>query len=101
MKLGGFYSPDIQLQRRYFFGGTMNFRFKWLSAFIFVFFSFQSHFSFAQGLSSEASKAEAQVVIEKILSSVKTGSIGDGKIFVIPIDKICRIRTGETDNDAI
>jgi nitrogen regulatory protein P-II 1 len=41
------------------------------------------------------------IVIEKILSSVKTGSIGDGKIFVTPIDKVCRIRTGETDNDAI
>ncbi len=41
------------------------------------------------------------IVIEKILSSVKTGSIGDGKIFVIPVEKVCRIRTGETDNDAI
>ena len=41
------------------------------------------------------------IVIDKILSSVKTGSIGDGKIFVIPIERICRIRTGETDNDAI
>lgn len=41
------------------------------------------------------------IVIEKILSAVKTGSIGDGKIFVIPVDKICRIRTGEMDNDAI
>ncbi len=41
------------------------------------------------------------IVIEKILSAVKTGSIGAGKIFVIPVDKICRIRTGEMDNDAI
>ncbi len=41
------------------------------------------------------------IVIDKILSSVNTGSIGDGKIFVIPIERICRIRTGETDNDAI
>ena len=41
------------------------------------------------------------IVVEKILSSVQTGSIGDGKIFVIPVDKICRIRTGETDEDAI
>ncbi len=40
-------------------------------------------------------------VIEKIISSVQTGSIGDGKIFVIPIEKICRIRTGETDEEAI
>lgn len=41
------------------------------------------------------------IVLEKIQSSVKTGSIGDGKIFVIPVEKICRIRTGETDQDAI
>jgi len=40
-------------------------------------------------------------VVKKILSSVHTGSIGDGKIFVIPIEQICRIRTGETDKDAI
>lgn len=41
------------------------------------------------------------IVIEKILSSVQSGSIGDGKIFVTPVDKVCRIRTGELDNDAI
>ncbi|MCB2183926.1 MAG: P-II family nitrogen regulator [Desulfobulbaceae bacterium] len=36
-----------------------------------------------------------------IMQSVKTGKIGDGKIFVSPIESICRIRTGETDQDAI
>jgi len=41
------------------------------------------------------------IVVEKIQSSVKTGSIGDGKIFVIPVERIRRIRTGETDQDAI
>lgn len=41
------------------------------------------------------------IVVEKIQESVRTGNIGDGKIFVIPIDGICRIRTGETDQDAI
>ncbi len=41
------------------------------------------------------------IVVEKILSSVQTGSIGDGKIFVIPVEKVCRIRTAETDEDAI
>ncbi len=41
------------------------------------------------------------IVIEKIIAAVQTGSIGDGKIFVIPVDQICRIRTGETDQDAI
>lgn len=40
-------------------------------------------------------------VIEAIVGSVKTGKIGDGKIFVLPVDSICRIRTGETGKDAI
>jgi nitrogen regulatory protein P-II 1 len=40
-------------------------------------------------------------VINKIMESVKTGKIGDGKIFVLPVDKIYRIRTGELDRDAI
>jgi nitrogen regulatory protein P-II 2 len=40
-------------------------------------------------------------VTEVILASAKTGQIGDGKIFVSPIDHVLRIRTGETDRDAI
>lgn len=40
-------------------------------------------------------------VVEAIISSVKTGKIGDGKIFVLPLDGVCRIRTGETDKSAI
>jgi nitrogen regulatory protein P-II 1 len=39
--------------------------------------------------------------IDIIVNSAKTGKIGDGKIFVSPIEKIIRIRTGETDEDAI
>ena len=40
-------------------------------------------------------------VIEAITGSARTGQIGDGKIFVYDIDKAVRIRTGETNNDAI
>jgi nitrogen regulatory protein P-II 1 len=40
-------------------------------------------------------------VIEGIIGAVRTGKIGDGKIFVIPVEKIIRIRTGETDEQAI
>src|SRR6516162_10155385 len=40
-------------------------------------------------------------VIETIISSANTGKIGDGKIFVYGIDHAVRIRTGETDTDAI
>jgi nitrogen regulatory protein P-II 2 len=40
-------------------------------------------------------------VVEAIAGSAKTGQIGDGKIFVQEIDKAVRIRTGETDTDAL
>lgn len=40
-------------------------------------------------------------VIEKVIASARTGSIGDGKIFVSPVDTVVRIRTGERDEDAI
>lgn len=40
-------------------------------------------------------------VVQAIVDSVKTGTIGDGKIFVMPVDTVCRIRTGERGTDAI
>lgn len=40
-------------------------------------------------------------VIEAIQKSAQTGRIGDGKIFVTPVDEIIRIRTGETGDAAI
>ena len=40
-------------------------------------------------------------VVEAIAGTAKTGQIGDGKIFVTPIDQAVRIRTGETDVDAL
>jgi nitrogen regulatory protein P-II 2 len=40
-------------------------------------------------------------VIDAIITAAKTGQIGDGKIFVTPIDQAVRIRTGETDVDAL
>ena len=40
-------------------------------------------------------------VVETIEKAAKTGRIGDGKIFVIPIESALRIRTGERDDDAI
>ncbi|WP_295850973.1 P-II family nitrogen regulator [Tardiphaga sp.] len=39
--------------------------------------------------------------IEVISSNARTGQIGDGKIFVAPIEHALRIRTGETDTDAL
>ena len=43
----------------------------------------------------------ANAVVDAIAASAKTGQIGDGKIFVTAIDKALRIRTGETDTDAL
>lgn len=40
-------------------------------------------------------------VIQAITKSASTGKIGDGKIFVSTLDQVLRIRTGETDQDAI
>jgi len=40
-------------------------------------------------------------VIDIIVSSARTNNIGDGKIFVLPVEKVVRIRTGETDGKAI
>ena len=39
--------------------------------------------------------------VEAIVSNAKTGEVGDGKLFVYPLQKVIRIRTGEQDNDAI
>jgi nitrogen regulatory protein P-II 2 len=40
-------------------------------------------------------------VIEALTGAARTGQIGDGKIFVAPLDHAVRIRTGETDSDAL
>ncbi len=45
--------------------------------------------------------ALADKVVETISSAAKTGQIGDGKIFVSPVEHVVRIRTGETDADAL
>ena len=40
-------------------------------------------------------------VVEAIMKSAKTGQIGDGKIFVLPMENAIRIRTGETGSEAV
>ena len=47
------------------------------------------------------SDAALQTVIDTILRTAQTGQIGDGKIFVTDVGRAVRIRTGETDNDAL
>ena len=44
---------------------------------------------------------QVNAVLDAIERSAKTGRIGDGKIFVIPVEEVVRIRTGERGRDAI
>ncbi len=48
-----------------------------------------------------ADDEQIEKIIDTIISAVKTGKIGDGKIFVVPVETVCRIRTGERDKEAI
>ncbi len=43
----------------------------------------------------------ADKVMDAIAEAARTGQIGDGKIFMLPVEKVMRIRTGETDRDAL
>ena len=44
---------------------------------------------------------DVEKVVHSIMQAAKTGRIGDGKIFVLPLDEVIRIRTGETGENAI
>jgi nitrogen regulatory protein PII len=45
--------------------------------------------------------AAAASAVEVLAATAKTGKIGDGKIFVLPVDQAVRVRTGETGDDAL
>ena len=45
--------------------------------------------------------SEVEKVIEAIVSAARTGRLGDGKVFVNPVEEVIRIRTGERDEEAI
>lgn len=44
---------------------------------------------------------QLDMVVEKVISAARTGEIGDGKIFISPVEQIIRIRTGEKNQEAI
>jgi nitrogen regulatory protein P-II 2 len=58
---------------------------------------------FLPKLKLEIAVSEDQVdaIVEAIMTSASTGKIGDGKIFVAPLEQVVRIRTGETGVEAI
>jgi nitrogen regulatory protein P-II 1 len=45
--------------------------------------------------------ADALPVAEKIMESARTGKIGDGKVWIVPVEQVMRIRTGEAGSDAL
>jgi nitrogen regulatory protein P-II 2 len=59
------------------------------------------HFLPKVRLEIAVSTENADRAIEAIVKAAKTGQIGDGKIFVTSIERAIRIRTGETDNNAL
>jgi nitrogen regulatory protein P-II 2 len=46
-------------------------------------------------------EGQVEAVMEAVTAAAKTGQIGDGKIFVVDLENALRIRTGETDDDAL
>jgi len=44
---------------------------------------------------------QVEAVVDTLVESAKTGKIGDGKIFVLPVESVVRVRTGERDLEAI
>jgi nitrogen regulatory protein P-II 1 len=44
---------------------------------------------------------KTQAIVETIMSHARTGKVGDGKIFILPVEEIIRIRTGETGEAAL
>lgn len=44
---------------------------------------------------------QVDMVVEKVIAAARTGEIGDGKIFISPVEKIIRIRTGEENLEAV
>ena len=47
------------------------------------------------------SESFVDTTVETLMNAARTGEVGDGKIFVLPVEKIYRIRTGEVDSSAV
>ncbi|TKB23991.1 P-II family nitrogen regulator [Desulfopila sp. IMCC35006] len=45
--------------------------------------------------------SQVSQVVDAIRMAANTGKIGDGKIFVVPVERVVRVRTGEEDRDAV
>lgn len=45
--------------------------------------------------------SDVERAVETIIQTARTGNIGDGKIFIMPVEEVIRVRTGERGNDAL
>ncbi len=45
--------------------------------------------------------ADVEDVVRTVVSAARTGRIGDGKVWVLPVESVVRVRTGERDEDAL
>ena len=48
-----------------------------------------------------AADDQVQSLVDLILATARTGEVGDGKIFIFPVEEVVRIRTGETGEAAV
>jgi nitrogen regulatory protein P-II 1 len=48
-----------------------------------------------------AEDSEVQTIVDTIVEAARTGAVGDGKLWVTPVEQVIRIRTGERGDDAI
>jgi nitrogen regulatory protein P-II 1 len=44
---------------------------------------------------------DVDVVVDALLDAARTGKIGDGKVWITPVESVVRVRTGERDTDAL
>jgi nitrogen regulatory protein P-II 1 len=59
------------------------------------------HFILKVRLEILAADADADPIVGTIVAAARTGEVGDGKVWVTPVETVVRVRTGETGEDAI
>ena len=63
--------------------------------------TFEVEFPQKTKLEIVAQDIDVKGIVEAIVTSARTGEVGDGKIFVYPVESVIRVRTGERDGEAL
>ncbi len=63
--------------------------------------TFEVEFPQKTKLEIVAQDSDVKGIVEAIVTSARTGEVGDGKIFVYPVESVIRVRTGERDGNAL